>query len=204
MPWDAEQFSSKHNHKLAGTPAASKAARVATALLKKGYSDASAIRIGNSVGDKALSHEGGGAVAGKHWIAGAIKHPGALHRDLGVPEGEKIPAAKLAAATHSSNPTTRKRANLAKTMSHFAAGGKVKSYPIPSRPAPSGGEDNGPPKFMGGDEPDTGAYAGGGMIRQASYANGGAVCNSSMRYAKGGGIEPTKSGGFHSNAGPFK
>lgn len=52
----------------------------------------------------------------KKWIQGAIKHPGALHRSLGVPEGEKIPAAKLAAAAHSSNPTTRRRAALAKTL----------------------------------------------------------------------------------------
>jgi hypothetical protein len=34
----------------------------------------------------------------KNWIKGAIKHPGALHKELGVPEGEKIPAAKLNAA----------------------------------------------------------------------------------------------------------
>ena len=52
----------------------------------------------------------------KHWIKGAIKHPGALHRELGVPEGQKIPKSKIAAATHSSNPTLRKRANLAKTL----------------------------------------------------------------------------------------
>lgn len=52
----------------------------------------------------------------KHWIAGAIKHPGALHHELGVPQGEKIPAAKLAKARHSSNPTLRRRANLAKTL----------------------------------------------------------------------------------------
>lgn len=52
----------------------------------------------------------------KHWIAGAIKHPGALHRELGVPSGKKIPASKLAAAKHSSNPTERKRANLASTL----------------------------------------------------------------------------------------
>lgn len=52
----------------------------------------------------------------KHWIAGAIKHPGALHKSLGVPEGEKIPAKKLARAAKSSNPTTRKRVALAKTL----------------------------------------------------------------------------------------
>lgn len=51
-----------------------------------------------------------------NFIAGAIKHPGALHRDLGVPQGEKIPAAKLDAATHSSDPKVARRANFAKTM----------------------------------------------------------------------------------------
>lgn len=63
----------------------------------------------------------------KKWIQGAIKHPGALHRELGVPEGKKIPASKLAKAAHSSNPTLRKRANLAKTLKHLGKmdGGKV-------------------------------------------------------------------------------
>ena len=36
--------------------------------------------------------------AGSYFIQKAIKKPGQLHRDLGVPQGEKIPAAKLAAA----------------------------------------------------------------------------------------------------------
>jgi hypothetical protein len=36
--------------------------------------------------------------ASKNFIAGAIKHPGALHAQLGVPQGKKIPAGKLAAA----------------------------------------------------------------------------------------------------------
>lgn len=34
----------------------------------------------------------------KKWIAGAIKKPGQLHKDLGVPQGKKIPAKKLKAA----------------------------------------------------------------------------------------------------------
>lgn len=34
----------------------------------------------------------------KKFIQKAIKHPGALHKQLGVPQGEKIPAEKLAAA----------------------------------------------------------------------------------------------------------
>lgn len=59
---------------------------------------------------------------GKNWIQGAIKHPGALHRQLGVPEGEKIPAAKLKAAVHSSNPTLRRRARLAETLKSMQRG----------------------------------------------------------------------------------
>jgi hypothetical protein len=54
-----------------------------------------------------------------NWIKGAIKHPGALHRKLGVPVGKKIPAVKLKAAQASKSPTLRKEANLAKTLSHF-------------------------------------------------------------------------------------
>lgn len=50
------------------------------------------------------------------WISKAIKHPGKLHRELGVKEGKKIPAKKMAKALHSKNPTIRKEANLAKTL----------------------------------------------------------------------------------------
>lgn len=58
----------------------------------------------------------GGRAKGGKWIQGAIKHPGALHKALHVPQGQKIPAKKLAQAAHSQNPTMRKRANLAKTL----------------------------------------------------------------------------------------
>lgn len=51
-----------------------------------------------------------------NWIKGAIKHPGALHRELGVPQGEPIPAKKMNQAMHSSNPTEKKRAILARTL----------------------------------------------------------------------------------------
>lgn len=51
------------------------------------------------------------------WIQKAVaKHPGKLHRELGVPQGEKIPAKKLAKAGHSKNPTIKREANLAKTL----------------------------------------------------------------------------------------
>ncbi len=51
----------------------------------------------------------------KNWIKGAIKHPGALHRELGVPEGKKIPTTKLAAAAKKGG-KEGKRARLAETL----------------------------------------------------------------------------------------
>ena len=54
-----------------------------------------------------------------NFIQKAIKHPGALRKTLKVKKGEKIPEAKLAKAEKSKNPTTRKRANLAKTLKGF-------------------------------------------------------------------------------------
>lgn len=51
-----------------------------------------------------------------------MKHPGALHKELGVPSGDKIPEKKLEKAEHSSNPLLRKRANLAETLKHLRKG----------------------------------------------------------------------------------
>ena len=50
-----------------------------------------------------------------NWIKGAIKHPGALHRQLHVPAGQKIPAGKLAAAAKKGG-TLGRRARLAETL----------------------------------------------------------------------------------------
>lgn len=50
-----------------------------------------------------------------NWIGGAIKHPGALHRELGVPQGQKIPAKKLSAAAKKGGKLGR-RARLAQTL----------------------------------------------------------------------------------------
>ena len=62
---------------------------------------------------------GQGVGAGQgNWIAGAIKKPGALHKDLGVPEGKKIPSKKLNAAAKGSGKTAQ-RARLAKTLKKF-------------------------------------------------------------------------------------
>lgn len=53
------------------------------------------------------------------WIQKAIEHKGALHKELGVPTGEKIPEKKLEKATHSKNPIEKRRAILAKTLKSF-------------------------------------------------------------------------------------
>jgi hypothetical protein len=52
------------------------------------------------------------------WIQKAIKKSGALHRELGVPEGQKIPTKKLNAAAKKSG-VEGKRARLAKTLKGF-------------------------------------------------------------------------------------
>ena len=44
------------------------------------------------------------------------ENKGLLHKELHVPQGEKIPAKKLNAAKHSDNPKLRQRANFAATM----------------------------------------------------------------------------------------
>ena len=53
------------------------------------------------------------------WIQKMHMKKGALHKELGVPEGKKIPEKKLMKAEHSSNPLERKRANLAETLSRL-------------------------------------------------------------------------------------
>jgi hypothetical protein len=49
------------------------------------------------------------------WIQGAIKHPGALHKELGVPQGKKIPMKKLKEAEKKGGKEA-KRAHLAETL----------------------------------------------------------------------------------------
>lgn len=51
-----------------------------------------------------------------NFIQSAIKHPGALHRALGVKPGQKIPEDKMAMAKHSTDPHLRRMANLATTL----------------------------------------------------------------------------------------
>jgi hypothetical protein len=55
------------------------------------------------------------------WIQKAIKHPGALKKELGVSADKKIPAKKLNAAAKKTGKIGQ-RARLAKTLS------KIKNY----------------------------------------------------------------------------
>jgi len=54
------------------------------------------------------------------WIQKAKIKKGALHKELGIPEGKKIPKKKLAKAAKSKNPKLRKRAVLAETLGKLA------------------------------------------------------------------------------------
>lgn len=51
----------------------------------------------------------------KNWIQNAIGKPGALHRELGVPLGKKIPKKKITAAAKKGGKLGA-RARLAKTL----------------------------------------------------------------------------------------
>ncbi len=51
----------------------------------------------------------------KNWIGGAIGHPGALHKMLGIPEGKTIPQSVLASAAKKPG-VEGKRARLAMTL----------------------------------------------------------------------------------------
>lgn len=51
----------------------------------------------------------------KDWIKGAIKKPGALHKEMGIPEDKKIPKAKLATAAKKKGKEGQ-RARLAETL----------------------------------------------------------------------------------------
>lgn len=66
-------------------------------------------------------------MAKEKWIQGAIKRPGALHKALGVPQGQKIPLKKLKKAEHSSNPKIARQAHLAATLKSFHHRGSGRS-----------------------------------------------------------------------------
>jgi len=56
-----------------------------------------------------------------NWISGAIKKPGALHEQMGVPQGQKIPAGKLAKAAKAPGKLGQ-RARFAQVLKGFKKG----------------------------------------------------------------------------------
>lgn len=60
-------------------------------------------------------------MAGKNWIKGAIKKPGALRKELGVKKGEKIPKRKLEKAAKAKG-KLGERARLAETLAGLRKG----------------------------------------------------------------------------------
>lgn len=71
-------------------------------------------------------------MATDHWMQNAVpeSHKGLLHKKLGVPQDENIPAGKLTKAIHSSSPILRHEAQFAKTaggLSKLRARGRMHS-----------------------------------------------------------------------------
>ena len=76
------------------------------------------LNAGNSYSLNAGKGRSGSAHTDKNWIAGAIKKPGALRRQLGVPKGKKIPAKTLNKASEAGGKLGQ-RARLAQTLKGF-------------------------------------------------------------------------------------
>lgn len=116
-------------------PRAAAAARMMqageTANVPTSVMNFSGVRKGDLSPMRALKNGGKAkhrASGGENWIKGAIKHPGALHEELHVKKGEKIPAKKLEKAENSKNPTLARRARMAETlkgMNEKCDGGRV-------------------------------------------------------------------------------
>jgi hypothetical protein len=58
-------------------------------------------------------HADGDSVGKDKWMQDVHPKKGALHRELGIPEGKKIATSSLEKATHAKSSLERKRANLA-------------------------------------------------------------------------------------------
>lgn len=70
------------------------------------------------------------------WIQGAISKPGALHKELGVPAGDKIPEKKLDKAAHAGGKEGQ-RARLAETLKGMRHGGVKSDKPSSEAPRKS-------------------------------------------------------------------
>ena len=89
---------------------------------------ATAVQGGVGAGEAAAiarDADGGMPAGDGNFIQKAIKKPGQLHKDLGVPEGEKIPKANIKAAEKGGGKVAQ-RARFADTLSKFKDGGMPK------------------------------------------------------------------------------
>lgn len=57
-----------------------------------------------------------------NWIKDAVKKPGQLHKDLGVPQGQKIPQSKIDSAAKQKGKVGQ-RARFAQTLKKMRRGG---------------------------------------------------------------------------------
>lgn len=112
-----------------------KLAREPKKTISKSVLKAARVRLhgGHFGGDKPRSRadkkaRGGDCYASGGYVPKKDFHPGGqkgkLHREMGIPEGKKIPAAKLKAATHSNDPEKRRDAIRAETMKKWHHGKK--------------------------------------------------------------------------------
>jgi len=110
-PGDAATEMAIHNQKPGVKGKRSKAKGKDLSLLRNNLSGHNSPKQ-NGGSDSKLHKKG---KRSKNWIQGAIKKPGALHSELGVPQGKKIPPAKLAAAAKKGGKEGA-RARLAETL----------------------------------------------------------------------------------------
>lgn len=105
-----------------------KGGKVVREVEHKDYEEYSAPRDNPVYPEVSENGRPAGYAKGGKFIAKAIKHPGALHRELHVPMGKKIPAKKLEKAEHAKG-KKGERARFAATLKtmHRANGGTVQS-----------------------------------------------------------------------------
>ena len=109
-----------------------------------------------------------------NWIAGAVQHPGALHQQMGIPQGQPIPAGRLQKAA-SAPGLLGERARLAETLKelpHRGYGGPL----TPNQPTVVG--ERGRPEIV--------TARGGGMVRPIGRPAGPAPNRAALLAKLGG------------------
>jgi DNA-directed RNA polymerase alpha subunit len=92
--------------------------------------DSSNLVVTSRQANRRKNRAGGGMAKDKNWIQKAIKNPGSLRKKAGVKKGQDISKKELSKLSNSRNSTTRKQANLAKTLSKMNTGGQCRGSGI--------------------------------------------------------------------------